>query len=85
MLTNSIFLLFLERKKETFCVFQDFHGPRHNFKDFPGLGNFFPLFQDFSGLGKFFPLFQDFSGLSRTVATVISSSRHHAGDSCFSI
>ena len=57
ILTNSIFLLFLEINKEIFCLFQDFQGPRPKFKNFPGPGNFFLQFQDFPGF-------------SRTVATL---------------
>ena len=72
ILTNSIFLLFLEKKKESFYPFQDFQGPRPKFKDVPGPGNFFPQFQDFPGF-------------SRTVATLAGS--YHVipdGRLCFS-
>ena len=37
ILTNSIFLLFLEMKKEFFfCLFQDYQGPQPKFQDTPG-------------------------------------------------
>ena len=52
ILSNSIFLLFFEIKKEVFCPFQDFQGPRPKFKDFPGPGNFFPQLQDFPGFSR---------------------------------
>ena len=52
ILTNSRFLLFLERKKETFCLFQDFQGPDPNSRTFQGLEIFSPnsrTSQDFQG------------------------------------
>ena len=39
-------------KKEIFCLFQDFQGPRPKFKDYPGPGNLFPKFQDFPGFSR---------------------------------
>ena len=52
VLTNSIFLSFLEIKKYIFCLFQDFQGPQPKFKDFPEPGIFFSQFQDFPGFSK---------------------------------
>ena len=52
VLNNSKFLLFLEIKKELFCLFQNFQVLQPKFKAFPGPGNFFPnsrTFQDFQG------------------------------------
>ena len=51
ILTNSLFL-FLGIKKEIFCPFQDFQGPRPKFKDFPGPENFFPPIPGLSRIFK---------------------------------
>ena len=48
---------FLQLKVKKVCLFQDFQGPQHKFKDF-------------SGPGIFSCQFQDFPGFSRTMATM---------------
>ena len=40
VVTNSLFLFFLEIKKYFFCPIENFQGPWPKFKDFPGPGNF---------------------------------------------
>ena len=60
ILTNSIFLLFLEIEKNIFCLFGDFKEAQPKFKDFLGPGNFPPIFQDYSGFSRTVPYFSEY-------------------------
>ena len=46
---KELYFIIFGSYKEIFCSFQDFQGPRNQFKNFPGSGNFFPNSRTFQG------------------------------------